>query len=275
MQRSDEKLCLQWNGFWNNVSSTFKDLRDDKDFTDVTLACEDGQQVEAHKVVLIASSPFFLNLLKRNKHPHPLVYMRGLKFENLLSLVDFLYHGEANVFQDNLDSFLGMAEEFQLKGLDKMEEEPIEEVPKESKRKVSQSFGLMNNHIAKDNTPPQGLQGIADQIPISETVPTAVVIPISETVPAAVVLKNFSGCTDLDELDTKVRSMMAFSDNRIDNKRERARIYNVCGKEGERTSIIRHIEANHINDISIPCNICGKINKTRHGLRVHNRIYHS
>ena len=166
MSRSDEKLCLQWNDFRNNVSSTFKDLRDDKDFTDVTLACEDGQQVEAHKVVLIASSPFFLNLLKRNKHPHPLVYMRGLKFENLLSLVDFLYHGEANVFQDNLDSFLGMAEEFQLKGLDKMEEEPVEQVPKESKRKISQS---LNNQIAKDNTPPQGLQGIADAIPITET----------------------------------------------------------------------------------------------------------
>ena len=260
MQRSDEKLCLQWNGFWNNVSSAFKDLRDDKDFTDVTLACEDGQQVEVHKVVLIASSPFFLNLLKRNKHPHPLVYMRGLKFENLLSLVDFLYRGEANVFQDNLNSFLGMAEEFQLKGLDKMEEEPIEQVPKESKRKVTFSFSLMNNQIAKDNKPPQGLQGIADQIPITET---------------AVALNNFSGCTDLDELDTKVKSMMAFSENRIDNKRERARICKVCGKEGERTSIIRHIEANHINDISIPCNVCGKINKTRHGLSVHNRTYHS
>ena len=93
MQRSDEKLCLQWNDFQDNVSSAFGDLREDKEFTDVTLACEDGQQVEAHKVVLISSSPFFLNLLKRNKHPHPLVYMRGLKYENLLSMVDFLYLG--------------------------------------------------------------------------------------------------------------------------------------------------------------------------------------
>ena len=64
MQRSDEKLCLQWNGFRNNVSSTFKDLRDDKDFTDVTLACEDGQQVEAHKVILAASSFFSRSCLE-------------------------------------------------------------------------------------------------------------------------------------------------------------------------------------------------------------------
>ena len=123
MQRSDEKLCLQWNDFRNNASSAFGDLRDDRDFTNVTLVCEDGQEVEAHKVVLIASSPFFLNLLKRNKHPHPLVYMRGLKFENLMSLVDFLYLGEANIYQDYLDSFLVMAEELQVKGLEKKEEE--------------------------------------------------------------------------------------------------------------------------------------------------------
>ena len=68
MQRSDEKLFLQWNDFRDNICSAFGKLKDDKDFTDVTLACEDGHQVEAHKVVLISSSPFFLNLLKRNKH---------------------------------------------------------------------------------------------------------------------------------------------------------------------------------------------------------------
>ena len=83
----------------------------------MTLACEDGQHIEVHKVILAASSPFFQNLLKRNKHPHPLIYMRGIKYENLLAIVDFLYCGEANVFQENLDSFLAIAEELKLKGL--------------------------------------------------------------------------------------------------------------------------------------------------------------
>ena len=117
MQRSNEKLCLQWNDFQQNLTSAFKDLRDDKEFTDVTLACEDGQQVEAHKLVLISSSPFFRNLLKKHKHPHPMIYMRGLKSEDLVAIIDFLYHGEANVYQENLDSFLAIAGELQLKGL--------------------------------------------------------------------------------------------------------------------------------------------------------------
>ena len=112
-----EKLCLHWNDFKENAISAFGNLREDADFADVTLACEDGKQVEAHKVILAASSPFFQNLLRRNKHPHPLIYMRGVKSDDLLAIVDFLYCGEANVYQDNLDSFLAIAEELQLKGL--------------------------------------------------------------------------------------------------------------------------------------------------------------
>ena len=49
---NSEKLYLQWNDFKQNISSSFGELREDKDLTDVTLACEDGKQVEAHKVIL-------------------------------------------------------------------------------------------------------------------------------------------------------------------------------------------------------------------------------
>ena len=125
--KMSEKLCLQWNDFQENIKSAFGNLREDNDFTDVTLACEDGQQVEAHKVILAASSPFFQKLLGRNQHPHPLIYMRGMKSEDLLAIVDFLYRGEANVFQENLDSFLAIAEELQLKGLMGKTDEKVED----------------------------------------------------------------------------------------------------------------------------------------------------
>ena len=84
-----EKLCLKLNDFLENVNKAFGNLREEKEFADVTLACEDGQQVEAHKVILAASSPFFNNLLKRNRHPHPLIYLKGAKFEDLHAMVDF------------------------------------------------------------------------------------------------------------------------------------------------------------------------------------------
>ena len=119
-----EKLCLQWNDFKENASSSFRELREDRDLTDVTLACEDGKQVEAHKIILAASSPFFMEILKKNKHSHPLIYMRGLKSETVLSIVDFLYLGEANILQDNLESFLSLAQELKLKGLNGTNQQP-------------------------------------------------------------------------------------------------------------------------------------------------------
>ena len=42
---SSEKFCLRWNDFESNVSTAFRDLREEKDFFDVTLVC-DNKQVE-------------------------------------------------------------------------------------------------------------------------------------------------------------------------------------------------------------------------------------
>ena len=66
--RMSEKLCLQWNDFKENITALFGNLRHDEDFVDVTLVCEDGKQVEAHKVILASSSPVFQRILKINKH---------------------------------------------------------------------------------------------------------------------------------------------------------------------------------------------------------------
>ena len=124
-----EKLCLQWNDFNENITVSFGSLRIDEDFTDVTLACEDGKQVEAHKVILATSSPVFKNILKRNKHAHPLLYMRGMKSKDLLAILDFLYCGETNVYQEDLDSFLVIAEELELKGLMGKSNQREQEIP--------------------------------------------------------------------------------------------------------------------------------------------------
>ena len=120
---SSEKFSLRWNDFQENISSAFNSLRDDTNFTDVTLISEDGQHLQAHKVILFSSSPFFMNILKSNKHPHPLVYLKGFKSKDLQSIIDFMYYGVTEVYQENLDSFLSIAEELQLKGLTKRTED--------------------------------------------------------------------------------------------------------------------------------------------------------
>jgi len=113
---SSEKFCLRWNDFESNISLAFRELRDDKDFFDVTLACDD-EQISAHKVILSACSPFFRNILRRNPHQHPLLYLKGVKYTDLQSVLNFMYHGEVNVAQEELNSFLAVAEDLRVKGL--------------------------------------------------------------------------------------------------------------------------------------------------------------
>jgi len=113
---STEKFCLRWNDFESNISKAFSEIREDKEFFDVTLACDDDQ-VPAHKVILSACSPFFRGVLRRNKHEHPLLYLKGVKYSDLLAVLNFMYHGEVNVAQEDLNTFLAVAEDLKVKGL--------------------------------------------------------------------------------------------------------------------------------------------------------------
>ena len=250
-----EKLCLQWNDFQDNIKIAFGNFREDNDFADVTLACEDGQQVEAHKVILAASSPFFQKLLGRNKHPHPLIYMRGMKSGDLLAIVDFLYRGEANVFQENLDSFLAIAEELQLKGLIGKMEEQVEEFEVDGKPpKLSSTMTASSTKIPKTSLKSNEIQNLEENQTLA--------IP-----------SNFSG--DFEELEARVKSMMEKSQNKLSNGLQLADRCKVCGKEGLSRNIKDHIETNHLEGIVIPCNLCDKTLRSRNGLRLHKRQYHN
>ena len=56
-----------------------------------------------------------------------MIYMRGVKAKDLVAIVDFIYHGEANIFQEDLDGFLALADELQLKGLATSENKPSDD----------------------------------------------------------------------------------------------------------------------------------------------------
>jgi len=136
---SSEKFCLRWNDFESNISVAFRELREEKDFFDVTLACDDSQ-IQAHKVILSACSPFFRNVLRRNPHQHPLLYLKGVKYSELMSVLNFMYMGEVNVAQEELNSFLSVAEDLRVKGLTQNNSEastkvlPKQDPPKQSIR---------------------------------------------------------------------------------------------------------------------------------------------
>ena len=112
-----EKFNLNWNKFDENIIASFQSLKHDQDFTDVTLVCEENKQLKAHKVLISACSEFFKRILIQNPHQHPLIYLNGISFTQLQSIIDFAYSGQTEVDQDKLDSFLIAAKTLEIKGL--------------------------------------------------------------------------------------------------------------------------------------------------------------
>ena len=110
-------FSLKWSEYTATISDSFKSFHSNQTFADVTIACEDEIHTRAHKVILAACSPFFQHILEKNVHPHPLLYLKGIKSQHLLSIIDFVYTGEVTVLHGQLDEFLETARELKLKGL--------------------------------------------------------------------------------------------------------------------------------------------------------------
>ena len=205
-----ENYCLKWNNFQDYANLAVGLLREDSDLVDVTLACEDGQQVEAHKVILASSSPFCMNLFKRNKNQHPIIYMMGLNLEILVPILDFIYYGEASIHHNNVESFLVLAEELKIRGLT----EDVSPGQKEYTHKIDES---------------------EQSLPTTETDPIA--------------FQNDFDFDDYFELKESVRSKMRRSKSFLPSGIP-AIACTVCGEEGQYTTVKNHIEAKHIRYFS-------------------------
>ena len=117
MSATSEKFCLNWNDFQKNISSSFQEMRDDLDLADITLACEDRKQFQAHKFVFSSSSPLFKEILQNDKHARPLIYLKGINGGSLESVLAFIYRGIVHIYQRDLKDFLAAADELELNGL--------------------------------------------------------------------------------------------------------------------------------------------------------------
>jgi len=158
---NSEIFHLVFNNFKSNISSNWSELREESQFCDVTLACE-GSRVEAHKVILSSCSPVIKDLLIQTNHPHPLVYLRGVKSIQIKALLDFIYKGEVDIAKEDLNDFMEIAEELKVKGLAKDDNQSTKDTDKQSK-----FFGNEDNHTTAK---------------VKNTVPTPLVIIKEENV---------------------------------------------------------------------------------------------
>ena len=169
--------------------------------------------------------------------------MRGMKSDDLTAIVDFLYYGEANVYQEKLENFLAIAGELQLKGLEGSKS--LDGSNDEERQKP------MKKHIGNDKVPMPRMHQFDDGTADDRKTGSNALASLKISVQSA----NFQ------ELDEIVKAMMETSEKivKVGNRKACAKVCKVCGKEGHPTDIMRHIEAYHLEGVSIHCNFCDKI----------------
>ena len=244
---SSEKFLIKWDTFQENISTSFKDLRTDQDFADVTLACEEGKVILAHRVILAASSNYFRKLLTNLNHPHPLLFMRGLTKNQLDYVVDFIYHGEVNIYTEDLDEFLALAEELELKGLVKKNKEAnhSDTVVRKQPNPKSQNT-QSTTEIKVEN------EQMYDYVPLNRVIEQDFLETDADITKKDTEYSTAKHATTLEFLNSTISSML-----KIENG---VYICSACGKQEKRNkfNMINHIEAKHIEGISHSCDICGK-----------------
>ena len=112
---------LQNGEFSSKILDSFQELRGVEELLDVTLACRD-KTFEAHKLVLSAGSLFFRRIFSKMKQSKPLVYLKGIQESDLKAILDFLYTGEATIPADNVNTFIEVAQELEIKGLSEVDD---------------------------------------------------------------------------------------------------------------------------------------------------------
>ena len=125
MMNQYDKFAVKHTSFEKSIRESFHDMLQDQNHTDVTLAADDGNPINAHQIVLSAGSKFFSDVFKRSRHTSPYIYLRGFNRIDLQNIVEFLYMGEASLPQRDIDSFLGAAKQLEIKGLEKADNDDL------------------------------------------------------------------------------------------------------------------------------------------------------
>ena len=241
---------MKWNDFSSNVHKSFQNLRNEEDFFDITLVGDDCKHVTAHKLVLSSSSEYFKMVFSNNKRyfqSHALICLEGLNQSDLNNVLDYIYHGEIQIYQEDLDRFLGIAERLKLEGLIGGEQQKNEDEAN-SELILEENAPTSNNDLVvpqKDNHKTKDVKIIGKPV----------------------ISFQSSDIQSMEQLDQKVEESYSKDSDGLF-------ACHYCSKSFKmRCHIKEHVEI-HFEGLSFPCTYCDTILRSRYTLRKHYKGKH-
>ena len=267
-----EKFNVKWNDFRKNVSKSFSVLRKEEEFFDVTLISDDEQHIAAHKLVLSASSEFFKNIIRMSKHPNPLIFLSGVHSRELFKVMDYIYEGEAQLYQDDIDNFMTTAKTLKISGLCEAQNHNTDEDHAGSKEPEYVSPVEVNMedeiHITDDIHEDHNDGHDNGRADLEEESSSFVANDCNASVYVDV---------DIDVSRRKEREKFHEANKAIEelvSKEGDLWICKQCGKTNKsKSNLKKHIEI-HIEGLSFPCQLCDMSFNNRNSLYHHNRSFH-
>ena len=237
---------MKWNDFQTNASQSFRSLRKEGHFCDVTLVSDDEKHIAAHKLVLSASSDFFKNILQKENHPNPLIYLTGIHSKHLHGVMEYIYEGEVQVYQDDLEDLLSIADKLKINGLsgnkNSMKEENILENYDSTEDEDLAPTRIDGNSIISE---------FSDDIKMTKT---------KQKLERSLVRASYTEAKQaVDELIMKEGDMW---------------LCKTCGKLAKQNQQIRNHAEIHIDGLSFPCPICEDTFRSRNLLAKHKLREH-
>ena len=256
----NEEVCLSWNLFEENIKESLRELREEKDYFDVTLACEGDFQVDAHKIVLSMGSLFFRDIFKKSRNKNTFVFLKGLNQSQLENLLNFLYNGETKMERDDLSGFFKISKELHIMGLESFQEESEETIIPSPK----------DHSILEEIDTPEDDFINCDITDTEEFAFTHNLVALGDG--------SFLGKPDEIEHKTRIVKQEQISDKAdIDTKGEApipgdAFTCHICRKTSVSKKALSVHKINYHSQLTFDCQICGKSGMKKIIFKSHKRI---
>ena len=149
-----EKHTLTWHTYSEHLQRTMREMMVTNNFTDVTLVTDDKKLFKAHRSILVACSPVLKDILQiQNQNNHPVIYLRGIEYSEIESIMQFIYLGETKVCKERMKELIKVAKNLEITQLSNEVEvgKPENDSPELGQELADECFNESNESISESD----------------------------------------------------------------------------------------------------------------------------